>query len=102
MSKLKRPWRSLIAPILCALMMSGCAWMQPPPEPQTSVVPTSPALLKLCDPLPELKKGTAAAVLADRTRRAELYADCRATHQRLVESIKLRETLKQIEEDDDD
>ena len=102
MSKLKRPWRSLIALIVCALTMSGCDLMPLRPEPQTSVVPTSPALLKLCDPLPDLKKGTAAAVLADRTRRAELYADCRTTHQRLVESIKLRESLNKIEDDDDD
>lgn len=102
MYKLKRPWRSLIAPILCALMMTGCAWMQPRPEPQTSVVPTSPGLLKLCPPLPELKKGTAASLLSNRTQRAELYADCSVTHKRLVESIQRREALKKIEEDDDE
>lgn len=93
MSKSTWPWRSLIALTLCALMLSGCALMQRPPEPQTSVVPTAPGLLKLCPPLPELTRGTAASLLTDRTRRAELYADCSVTHKRLVQSIQLRVSI---------
>ena len=96
------PSRALIALILCASMIAGCKSTLPPPEPQTAAAPTSPGLLKLCPPLTELKKGTAAAVMQNRTQRAEQYADCRLTHERLVQSVKLRETLKQIEEDDDE
>ena len=102
MSKLKRPWRSLIALIVSVLTLNGCAWMQPRPEPQTSVVPTSPGLLKLCPPLPELKSGMASSLLLNRTQRAEQYADCSVTHKRLVQSIQLREALKKIEEDDNE
>ena len=102
MNKPKQPWRSLIALTLLALTLTGCALMPPPPEPQTAASPTSPGLLKLCPPLPELTRGTAAAILANRTQRAELYADCSVTHKRLVQSVKLREALKKIEETDDE
>lgn len=102
MNKLTPPWLSLMWLAACALMTSGCDLMPLRPEPQTAASPTSPALLKLCPPLPELKRGTTASLLTNRTQRAELYADCAVTHKRLVQSIKLREALKKIDEDDDD
>ena len=69
--------------IVLALLMTGCASLNPPSQEPTEI---PPSLATPCQPLPSLNDGTAASVLRWIAGASEIYAECSSRHRALVQA----------------
>lgn len=91
-----RSWMSVMVCATCLPMFSGCSTAPVRPDE----LPPIPAnLTQPCQPLPPLVDGRQGAVVEQMLDDTKQYRLCAQRHGALVETVKFRETLYNMEKD---